>query len=140
PVALAAYAASGISGADPFKSGFTAFALSSAKIYVPFAFVYSPIILWLPRILDPSVPFDYVQFILVFATVIFGVVSLGATIIGYVRDKSTKVERLATGIAAACLLFHEYVTSIIGVLILVSVYIVQRRRSARGERIAPVRA
>ncbi len=70
PVALAAYAASGISGGDPFKSGFTAFALSSAKIYVPFAFVYSPIILWMPRILDPTASFDLVSFLLVFGTVV----------------------------------------------------------------------
>jgi TRAP transporter 4TM/12TM fusion protein len=140
PVALAAYAASGISGADPFKSGFTAFALSSAKIYVPFAFVYSPIILWMPKILDPSVSFDYMQFILVFATVVMGVISLGATIIGYVRDKSTTLERIATGIAAGCLLFHEYITSVVGFLIMVAIYMIQRRRTNRGARLAPERA
>jgi len=138
PVALAAYAASGISGADPFRSGFTAFALSSAKIYVPFAFVYSPIILWMPRILDPSVPFDVLQFILVFATVLIGVISLGVTIIGYVCDKSTKLERFATGIAAACLLFHDYLSSVIGFLIIAGVYIIQRRRSKHNYRLAPL--
>jgi TRAP-type uncharacterized transport system fused permease subunit len=140
PVALAAYAASGISGADPFKTGFTAFALSSAKIYVPFAFVYSPIILWMPAILDPNVPFDYLEFLLVFATVLMGVISLGSTIIGYLRDKSTKLERCATGLAAGCLLFHEYITSVIGFLIMVGIYLIQRRRSKRGDRLAPTRA
>ena len=133
PVALAAYAASGISGGDPFKSGFTAFALSSAKIYVPFAFVYSPIILWMPHILDPTVPFDYIQFITVFATIVCGVVFLGSTIIGYFKAKSTILERLATGVAALCMLVHEHISSFVGVGIMIFIYILQRRRIHRSD-------
>ena len=131
PVALAAYAASGISGGDPFKAGFTAFALSSAKIYVPFAFVYSPIILWMPHILDPSVPFNYGEFAIVFATVVLGVVFLGSTIIGYFKAKSTRIERLLTGVAAVCMLVHEHTSSIVGVAIMIVIYILQRKRSNR---------
>ncbi|HDR14925.1 MAG TPA: TRAP transporter large permease subunit, partial [Desulfobacteraceae bacterium] len=129
PVALAAYAASGISGGDPFKSGFVAFALSSAKIYVPFAFVYSPIILWLPAILDPSVSFDYLEFFIVFGTVVAGVVFLGSTIIGYFKTRSTGPERLLTGLAALCMLLHEHTSSLVGLGIMVLVYLLQRRRS-----------
>ena len=132
PVALAAYAASGISGGDPFKSGFTAFALSSAKIYVPFAFVYSPIILWMPHILDPTVSFDYFEFITVFATIVCGVVFLGATIIGYFKAKSTVPERIMTGIAALCMLLHEHISSIVGVCIMVVIYLIQRRRAGEA--------
>jgi TRAP transporter 4TM/12TM fusion protein len=128
PVALAAYAASGISGGDPFKSGFVAFALSSAKIYVPFAFVYSPIILWMPKILDPSATFDLVEFLTVFGTVVAGVVFLGSTIIGYFKAKSTVPERFLTGVAALCMLLHENTTSIVGLIIMTGIYLVQRRR------------
>ncbi|MCG8508159.1 MAG: TRAP transporter permease, partial [Rhodospirillales bacterium] len=42
PVALAAYSGAGIAGANPFKTGNTAFRLSIAKALVPFVFVYSP--------------------------------------------------------------------------------------------------
>lgn len=132
PVALAAYAASGVSGADPFKTGFTAFSLSSAKIYVPFAFIYSPIILWMPKILNPSIPFDFAGFIVVFLTIFFGVVALGATIVGYLGSRSTKLERLLTGVAAACLLFHEPISSYVGIGILVAVYLVQRFRKRKA--------
>lgn len=45
PVALAAYAAAGIAGANPFKTGNTAFRLGIAKALVPFVFVYSPALL-----------------------------------------------------------------------------------------------
>jgi TRAP-type uncharacterized transport system fused permease subunit len=42
PVALAAYAAAGMAGSDPFKTGNTAFRLGIAKALVPFVFVFSP--------------------------------------------------------------------------------------------------
>src|SRR5690606_25119657 len=45
PVALAAYAASGIAGANAFKAGNTAFRLSMGKALVPFMFVFSPSLL-----------------------------------------------------------------------------------------------
>ncbi len=63
PVALAAYAAAGVAGSDPFRSGFRAFSLSLAKTFVPFAFVYAPIVLLMPWLLNPGVTFDWIWFI-----------------------------------------------------------------------------
>ena len=45
PVALAAYAAAGISGSDPMKTGFTAMRLGIITFIIPFMFVYSPALL-----------------------------------------------------------------------------------------------
>ena len=45
PVALAAYAAAGMAGSDPFKTGNTAFRLGLGKVLVPFVFVFSPSLL-----------------------------------------------------------------------------------------------
>ena len=45
PVALAAYAASGMAGSDPFKTGNTAFRLGMGKALVPFVFVFAPSLL-----------------------------------------------------------------------------------------------
>lgn len=45
PVALAAYAAAGIAGTDPMKTGVEAFRLGIAAFIVPFMFIYSPEIL-----------------------------------------------------------------------------------------------
>jgi len=42
PVAVAAYAASGIAKSDPFETGVKAFSLSLNKAIVPFAFVLAP--------------------------------------------------------------------------------------------------
>jgi TRAP transporter 4TM/12TM fusion protein len=133
PVALAAYAASGISGGDPFRTGFTAFGLASAGFYVPFAFVYSPIILWLPRLLDTNAGFHYLEFITVFVTIILGVIALGATIIGYFKTKSTLPERIMTGIATFCLFLLKPHFSLAGFGILLSVYLIQRRKKIKLE-------
>ncbi|WP_412917545.1 TRAP transporter large permease subunit [Pseudogemmobacter blasticus] len=50
PVALAAYAAAGIAGANGFKAGNTAFRLSMGKALVPFVFAFSPSLLLVERI------------------------------------------------------------------------------------------
>ena len=129
PVALAAYAASGISGADPFKTGITAFGLASAGFIVPFVIVSAPIILWLPTLLDPSASFDFIFFGRVVVTLFLGVIALGATVIGYFRTMSNPLERIITGIAALCLLYPELYSDIIGFALLLAIYFIQRLRS-----------
>jgi len=136
PVALAAYAASGISGANPFKTGFTAFGLASAGFCVPFIFVSAPIVLWLPHLLDPSVPFDVFNFLEVLATLIMGVIALGSTVIGYLTDRLTRIERLVMGIAAAGLFFPEVYTDILGFAILLTIYLIQKKRRKRRNTLA----
>ena len=54
PVAVAAYAASGISQGDPFKTGVRAFTLAWSGMYVPFAFVFSPVLVFVPWILQKT--------------------------------------------------------------------------------------
>jgi TRAP transporter 4TM/12TM fusion protein len=46
PVALTAYAAAGLSGANPFKTGLTAFRIGLVGFIVPFIFAYSPSLLF----------------------------------------------------------------------------------------------
>ncbi len=45
PVCASAYAAAGIAGANPFRTGISAFTLGIAKLLVPMVFVYSPAML-----------------------------------------------------------------------------------------------
>jgi len=137
PVALAAYAASGISGANPFKTGFTAFGLASAGFIVPFVIVSAPIILWLPRLLDPAVPFDFLHFSRVVITLFMGVISLGATVIGYFGARSRVIERFCTGMAAIFLIYPGHNSDIIGALIFIGVYILQKRRAKKEAAARP---
>ena len=133
PVALAAYAASGISGADPFRTGLRAFTLASGGFIIPLVFVTAPIVLWMPTILDGS-PFDYAWFAQVLLTLFMGVVALGATVIGYLTDRSTKPERIATGIAAATLIFPGTFSDVVGIGLLAAVFTLQLLRKRKKRR------
>jgi TRAP transporter 4TM/12TM fusion protein len=77
PVALAAYAGAGIAGADPMRTGFTAFRLSMGKALVPFMFVYAPSML--------LIDFTWFEMLLGLASGALGIVALSAAYIGYFR-------------------------------------------------------
>ncbi len=74
PVALAAYAAAGMAGADPFKTGNTAFRLGLAKVLVPFVFVFSPSLLLVAN------GFTWYDFTVTFVGCILGIVVLAAAL------------------------------------------------------------
>ena len=78
PVALAAYAGAGIGGADPMRTGTTAFRLSMGKALVPFMFVYAPSMLF--------INFTWSEFTLAMLSGILGIIALSAAYIGYFRS------------------------------------------------------
>jgi TRAP-type uncharacterized transport system fused permease subunit len=130
PVAVAAYAASGISQGDPFKTGLRAFTLAWSGMYVPFAFVFSPVLVFMPYILQKTRgPFPYMEFIFVFATVILGIIALGAVIIGFFGGATLKTyQRFILVVALLCLWWHEPLSSYVGAAILGGTYLWQRIR------------
>jgi TRAP transporter 4TM/12TM fusion protein len=77
PVCVAAYAAAGIAGSNPFRTGLTAFRLGTAKATVPFVFAYAPVML----IAVPD--FTLGAFLFVTATCAIGVLVLGIGLTGY---------------------------------------------------------
>ncbi len=74
PVALAAYAAAGMAGSDPFKTGNTAFRLGLAKALVPFVFVFSPSLLLVAN------GFNWPDFIVTFTGCVLGITLLAAAL------------------------------------------------------------
>lgn len=77
PVCVAAYAAAGIAGANPFRTGLTAFRLGMAKATVPFVFAYAPVML----IMVPD--FTWGAFLFTTITCAIGVLLLGIGMTGY---------------------------------------------------------
>ncbi|MDI6755391.1 MAG: C4-dicarboxylate ABC transporter permease, partial [Thermodesulfobacteriota bacterium] len=134
PVAVCAYAASGISQGDPFRTGLRAFTLAWPGMYIPFAFVFSPILVFMPYILQKAPgPFPYMEFFFILATVVLGIIALAAAIIGYFGDRLTKVERVILVLALLLLWWHETSSSIIGAVILGGIYLKQRyQKSKKG--------
>jgi TRAP-type uncharacterized transport system fused permease subunit len=77
PVCVAAYAAAGIAGSNPFRTGLTAFRLGLAKATVPFVFAYSPAMLIMVD------GFTWGDFLFTTITCAIGVLVLGIGMTGY---------------------------------------------------------
>ncbi|WP_255194833.1 TRAP transporter permease [Halorarius litoreus] len=116
PVAVAAYAASGVAKSDPFETGVEAFSLSLNKAIVPFAFVLSPGILLIRgvgtgeevHVLNAAdiadLGFFIPEVVIPVIGVFVGVVALAATVIGYLYTDVSRAERLGFAVSALLLM------------------------------------
>ncbi|WP_137392312.1 TRAP transporter permease [Rhodoligotrophos defluvii] len=127
PVALAAYAAAGMAGADPFRTGNTAFRLGLGKVLVPFVFVFSPSLLLVTK------DFTWTAFSLAFLGCAAGIACLGAALSGYLLANLKAWERLLLGLAAILLVAPELYSTLLGVLLIVPVLIRQVSAYRAGE-------
>jgi len=116
PVALAAYAAAGISGADPLKTAATSCRLGLAAFIVPYMFIYAPQLLLVGSI-GEIIP----------ATVssIIGIIALAGSVVGWLIKKASILERILMMIAALNLIKAGFYTDLIGLGILVLVLALQ---------------
>ena len=115
-----------MAGSDPFRTGFRAFSLSLAKTFVPFAFIYAPIVLLMPWLLDPSVTFDWLWFIQCAFTLWLGVLAMGAVVVGYLGGgRLNFFERFLLGVATILLIIPGTTTDIMGMVILAGIFVKQ---------------
>lgn len=105
PVALAAYAAASIAGADLNRTGFQAFRLALAGFIVPFIFIYDTALL-----LSGSWP----SIMIATATAMAGVFLLSVAVEGWLRVVLAWHERLLFGLAAICLIWSDRLTEALG--------------------------
>lgn len=126
PVALAAYAAAGIAGANGFKAGNTAFRLSMGKALVPFIFVFSPSLLIVTK------AFTLPDFLLAFTGAVLGIVALSAAITNWLLAPLWITERIALTVAAVLMIAPEPVSTAVGVVILVAVVARQIAATRKG--------
>jgi TRAP transporter 4TM/12TM fusion protein len=106
PVALAAYAAAGISRASPMETGVTAFRLSMGKALVPFMFIYAPSLLF--------VEFSTTEFIGALLSGILAIVALSAAYIGYFGRDLQRFEKVILTIAGLILISTNWIAMLIG--------------------------
>lgn len=78
PVCASAYAAAGIAGANPFRTGMSAFTLGIAKLMVPMVFVYSPAML---IVIEEH--FTWEAFLTTTISCAFGVFMVATSVAGY---------------------------------------------------------
>ena len=115
PVALAAYAAAGMAGSDPFKTGNTAFRLGSAKALVPFVFVFSPSLLLVAK------GFTWYDFAVTFAGCVLGITILAASLSKYFLVEMKRWEQLLCFAAAILTVAPGLTSTLIGLAMTVPV-------------------
>ncbi len=112
PVALAAYAAASIAGADPVRTGNTAFRLAAAKALVPFVFAYAPVMLIVTE------GFAWWPFVTTTLGCALGIACLGVALTGFLAGSLRPWERLLAGAAALLLVAPGVRTGLLGLLLL----------------------
>ena len=124
PVALAAYAGAGISGADPMKTGFAAAKLAIAAFIVPYIFVLAPELLMI----------DATPFTITFAcaTAIIGMWGVSVAMIGFCQSKLSFLQRLLFFVGGLNMIIPGAVTDAIGVAILAVAFFWQRMNKNKG--------
>jgi TRAP-type uncharacterized transport system fused permease subunit len=122
PVALAAYAAAGIAGSNPFKTGNTAFRLGIAKALVPFVFVYSPALLLVAD------GFTWWAFTVTLIGAMLGIASIGVAFSGYMLAPLKMWERWWVALASFLFIAPGLTTMGIGIVAIAPIVFVQLAR------------
>ena len=112
PVALAAYAASGIAKSNPFKTGNTAFRLGIAKALVPFVFVYSPSLLLITN------DFDLIKLTTTVLGTLMGIGLIGIAFTGYWTKPLKTFEQWFLGLAALLFVAPGLNSMIVGLIVI----------------------
>ncbi|MFJ7638321.1 TRAP transporter permease [Peribacillus sp. NPDC097225] len=106
PVALAAFAAAGVSGGDPLKTGIQSSKLAIAAFIIPYIFVLSPQMLMIDS--------TWMEVVWVVFTAMTGMIAIGAGVIGYWIRGMHWLERFPAIIIGLLLIYPETITDIIG--------------------------
>lgn len=121
PVALAAYAGSGIAGANPMKTGVNAAKLAIAAFIVPYIFVLAPELLMINA--------TFLTVALSMITAIFGMWGLSLAMIGFCQHVLSIAQRILFFLGGLCLIIPGTYTDLAGVAILVVAFLWQKRNT-----------
>jgi TRAP-type uncharacterized transport system fused permease subunit len=120
PVALAAYAAAGIAGGNPFGIATRACRFGIAAFIVPYLFAYNPALI--------GVDASWMMIGTAALTAIVGGVSLACAVQGWARGSLNLLERIGFLAVAALMISADWQTDIMGVVLLGILVFLQWRR------------
>ncbi|GAB6174122.1 TRAP transporter permease [Paradesulfitobacterium aromaticivorans] len=123
PVALAAFAASGISGAEPMKTGFNATKLAFAAYLVPYIFATAPALV--------LVNVTGLEIVKALITALIGMVGLAGGLSGYLVGPVKWWERIVLIVGGVMLVDPGTLTDIIGIVLVGLMLMLGRFRNAR---------
>ncbi|MBH9966338.1 TRAP transporter permease [Bacillus sp. V3] len=129
PVALAAFAAAGVSGGEPIRTGVNSAKLAIAAFIIPYMFVLSPELL----MIDTTVT----QLLWVVFTAVTGMIAIGAGMIGYWFRRLFVIERFLCVAAGLMLIYPEGMTDIFGLVsfgVLLAIQFLIKREDKRPKQ------
>ncbi|QGQ44744.1 TRAP transporter permease [Metabacillus sediminilitoris] len=111
PVALAAFAAAGVSGGEPLRTGIESSKLAIAAFIIPYIFVLSPAMLMIDT--------TWWEVVWVVFTSMIGMIAIGAGVIGYWMRGMHWLERIIAVIVGILLIYPEKISDITGLIMFV---------------------
>jgi len=126
PVALAAFAGSGIARGNPMRTGVNAFKLSIAAFLIPYIFVYSPQLLMIDT--------TFFEALFVMTTALAGMIGVGAAVSGYLLTHANILERILFLGGGLMMIIPGATSDLSGFGLLASVTLFQFIRSRRGQK------
>ena len=117
PVALAAFAATGISGGQPIKTGVNASKLAIAAFIIPYMFVLQPELLMIDT--------NFFEVLLILVTAIAGMIAIGAGLIGFWYYKLNWPLRLVSLAGGLLMMYPGGYSDIIGFIIFAGMLLFQ---------------
>ena len=128
PVCTSAYAAAGIAGSNPFRTGVSAFTLGIGKLMVPMVFVYAPTML----IVIPEY-FTLFSFIQVSLTCAIGIFAIATVVSGYYLVRLSGWWRATMGVAGLLMVAPSWESDIAALVIAAPVVWMQIRSLKASE-------
>lgn len=123
PVALAAFAGSGIANSNPFKTGVEAAKLAFAAYLVPYLFVTSPVLV----LVDASI----IKVLMALVTALIGMYSLAGAVSGYFRTHARVWERLVLAVAGLLLVNPGTTTNLVGTIGFAIMFVLKYREEKK---------
>ncbi len=133
PVCASAYAAAGIAGANPFRTGINAFTLGIGKLMVPMVFVYAPTMLFvLPEY------FTWASFLQVSLSCAFGVFVIGTAVAGFFLAPLNAFLRFVMVCAGLLLVAPSWESDLASLALIAPVFLQQLAQNRRSESVPAV--
>jgi TRAP transporter 4TM/12TM fusion protein len=117
PVALAAFAAAGISGGKPLRTGVNASKLAISAFIIPYMFVLSPALL----MIDTTIP----NLIWVVFSAFVGMLAISTGMIGFWYRKLNILERAMAVVTGLLLIYPEKISDIVGLVLFAAMFAIQ---------------
>lgn len=121
PVCVAAYAAAGIAGADPLKTGINAFKLDMRTFLLPFMFITAPEMLLINT--------TFIEASWIFISASIGMYALAASMQGFLLTDLKWYERVILFASAVALVKPGLITDAVGLIGCGIIYFLQKREA-----------